>query len=361
MVAGRSGSRPPLRISPTNPDETGESLSHPTPAASRTSRRGRIIWALSIAVAVLLGVAGVVSGDLSSVGASLASADRDLVVLAAVLYAVGQCMSGLMWGACQRAGGVDGIGWGQVLSLHWISRAACETLPASLGEAVRVALVRRHRAGREAGTWRIAGGLAAYKALDGVVTGVVVLGILLAAPLPSQIAALRITAVVAVAVGMGVLVLAFTASGRGAGRGRVGRMLAGVRDGAAVLRRPGEVRGAGLLGVGAIVARIASLAALLAAFQAPAGAALMVFAVIVLAGLLPLAPGGAGAREALLVPALAAGGAVPAHTALAFSVSIQGVSLLVTLAAAAVAAVLGRRQTDMLPDVLVPEPEAARP
>lgn len=361
MVAARSGPRPPFRISPTNPDETGESLTDLTPAAPRSSRRGRIIWALSIAAAVLMAVVGVVSGDLSTVGASLASADRDLVVLAALLYAVGQSMSGLMWGSCQRAGGVTGIGWGQTLSLHWISRAACETLPASLGEAVRVALVRRHHAGREAGTWRIAGGLAAYKALDGVVTGVTVLGILLAAPLPAQIAALRTTAVVAVAVGMAVLLLALRASGRGTGRGRVGRMLAGVRDGAAVLRRPGEVRGAGLLGLGAIVARVASLAALLAAFQAPAGAALMVFAVIVLAGLLPLAPGGAGAREALLVPALAAGGAVPAHTALAFSVSIQGVALVVTLAGAAVAAVVARRRTEVLPEVLVAEPEPARP
>lgn len=302
------------------------------------------------------------SGDLASVGTAMRGADIDLVVLAAALYVAGQSASGLMWGACQRGGGVAGMTWPSVLSLHWISRAACETLPAGLGEAVRVALVRRHHGSEHAGAWRITGGLAAYKALDGVVTGVVVLGILVAAPLPAQIAALRTTAIVAVVAGVGILLAALAASRRGrtCGAGRVGRALCCLRDGAAVLGRPAEVRGAALMGIAAIVLRVGSLAALLAAFDAPAGASLMVFAVIVLAGLLPLAPGGAGAREALLVPALVAGHGVTGATALAFSMSVQGVALVSTLAMGAVAAAVHRRIGRAPVEVPAPEPAAAQ-
>lgn len=296
---------------------------------------------------VLLGVALVtlLSGDAAGLVAALGGADLDLVILAAVLYAVGQSLSGLMWGACQRAGGVGDMPWTHVLSLHWVSRAACETLPASLGEAVRVAMVRRHPAGAVAGTWRITGGLAAYKALDAVVTGAVVLAILVAAPLPPQVAGLRTTALIALAAGVVILLVA-----RRSGLGgrlrlpvRVRRALRGVRDGAAVLRRPREVRAAALLGIAAIAARLAALAALLAAFSAPPGAALLVFAVIVLSGVVPLTPGGAGAREALLVPALAAAHAVPAATALAVSVSVQATSLVVSLLLGGVALLHRRR------------------
>gem|GEM_PF-5178739 len=317
-------------------------------------------------LAVLLVAVGILATaravDLGATAAAVAHADIDLVIAAGLLFALAQSVSGLMWGRCQHAGGVRGIGWAHVLSLHWMSRAACELLPASLGEAVRVALVRRHPAGARAGTWRVVGALGAYKALDGIVTGAVVLAILAAAPLPPAVAGLRGTAMVAVAVAAVVLVLARRMRGGrllGSVPTPVRRALAGVGAGLAGLRRPSEVRSAVVLAVVAVGMRVAALAVLLAAFDVPARAALLVFAVTQLAGLLPLAPGGAGAREALLVPALAAAHGVPAATALAFSLTTQALALAVTLAAALVS-LLHHRATDMV-EVPVPAPAPSAP
>ena len=113
--------------------------------------------------------------------------------------------------------------------------------------------------------------------------------------------------------------------------------LSGLGEGAGVLTDAPAARSSSLLGIGAVLARVASLAALLAAFGAPAQAAGLAFAVIVMAGAVPGLPGGAGARELVLVPALALAHGVSAETALAFSLAVQAVALVTTLAAGAVA------------------------
>ena len=92
---------------------------------------------------VLMGVAAAATIDLSAVGSALQGADPDLMALAVLMYAACQTVSGLQWWVIQRAGGVEGLGAAHTLGLHWISRGACEALPASLGEGVRVAVVRR--------------------------------------------------------------------------------------------------------------------------------------------------------------------------------------------------------------------------
>ena len=132
-------------------------------------------------------------------------------------------------------------------------------------------------------------------------------------------------------------------------------------EGAGVLRDTAAARSAAILGAIALILRILSLAALLAAVGAPPQAAALAFAVTVLAGIVPAAPGGAGTRELLLIPALVLAFGVPTGTALAFSVAIQATALLCSLALGALAlAWLGprlvfRRGTVVAEPLLVPE------
>ncbi len=305
------------------------------------SRRLALTGVAVLAV-LALAIVGLRSIDRGAVADALAGADPRYLAIGILAYAVGQTISGLMWARCQSAGGVGGIRLGSAMGLHWISRGACELLPASLGEGVRVGLVRRHPGGRSAGMCRITGGLAAYKAIDAVVTAVVVIAIAFATPLPGPAGGLRWTALGFVGV-----LLAVALSWRLLGIGRLGRHLPRrVRDtagtlaaGAGALRDPRAAGGAALLGLGAALARIVSLGALLAAFGIPFTAAGLTFCVIVLAGVVPGAPGGAGARELILVPALALAHGVASGDAIAFSLGVQavalGTSLMIGLAALA--------------------------
>jgi uncharacterized membrane protein YbhN (UPF0104 family) len=267
----------------------------------------------------------------------LSGADRDLLVLAAALYALAQTASGAMWAVCQRAGGVNGIPMRRALGMHWIARGACELLPVSLGEAVRMCVVRRHPAGAAAGGWRIAGGIAGYKLIDSALTGATVLAVAIALPLPGPASNLRWTATGALVVAIGVvacwrfgLLGGLTRRVPTRLRGAIGRL----GEGAAVLGRPRAARVAALLGGACVAARVGSLAALLAALGTTPAAALLAFSMIVIAGAVPGVPGGAGTREAALVPALAFAHGVPTATALAFSVAVQGIALGVSLLAA---------------------------
>lgn len=281
-------------------------------------------------VVVALAAVGLANIDRGAVAEALTGADPRFLALAIAAYAVGQTVSGLMWARCQSAGGVRGLRLGSAMGLHWIARGACELLPASLGEGVRVGLVRRHPAGRSAGACRITGGLAAYKALDGVVTAAVVLAIAFATPLPGPAGGLRWTAL-----GFVVCALAVALSWRLLGIGRLGRHLPHrIRDaghklasGAGALKDPRAAGTAALLGLGAALARIVSLGALLAAFGISPTAAGLVFCVIVLAGAIPGAPGGAGTRELVLVPALAIAHGVSSGDAIAFSLGVQAIAL----------------------------------
>lgn len=300
-------------------------------------------WRRLVIVASVLGIGAaalfaLLQADLGALGASLAGADPALLGVAVGAYLLGQTLSGTMWARCQRAGGVHGVPTSVALGIHWVARTACELLPASLGEAVRVALVRRHPGGAAAGSWRIAGGIAGYKAIDAAVTGAFVLVLMLVSPPPGPASGLRWTAVAVV-----VAVIAAALAWRLGGPGRFLRVvprrargaLSGLGEGAGVLTDAPAARTSSILGVGAVLARVASLGALLAAFGAPAQAAGLAFAVIVMAGAVPGLPGGAGARELVLVPALALAHAVPAETALAFSLAVQAVALVTTLAAGA--------------------------
>jgi uncharacterized membrane protein YbhN (UPF0104 family) len=303
-----------------------------------------VLLGLILAAMVAIGLTQVHFGTAAS---ALSHADGRMLAAGIVLYALGQTISGVMWGVCQDAGGVRGIPLRTTLGLHWISRASCEVLPANLGEAVRVALVRRHPVGASAGGWRITGGIAGYKAIDAAVTGAAVLAIALASPLPGPAGSLRWTALGAVGA-VGAVAVAW----RLGGAARMTRILprrlrdaaSSMGEGAGVLRDGGAARTAAILGIFALVARILSLAALLAAIGAPPQAAALAFSVIVLAGMVPAAPGGAGTREVLLIPVLVLAYGMPTSTALAFSLAVQAAGLGVSLIMGAAALVwLGPR------------------
>ena len=298
--------------------------------------------ALALAVLAALGfsVLALSQIDPAAVGSALAGADPALLGVAVGAYVLGQTLSGAMWATCQRAGGVRGLSLSTALGMHWVARGACELLPASMGEAVRVGIVRRHPSGAEAGAWRIAGGVAGYKLVDAAVTGIAVLAIALVTPMPGPAGGLRWTAlgalgavaVIAVAWRLGALrpVLRLLPGRTRDAAGRLG-------DGAAVVTDGRAASTAAAYGLLAALARILSLGALLAALGVPAAAAGLAFTVIVLAGAIPGAPGGAGARELVLVPALALAHGVSAESALAFSVMVQATALGTTLVVAAVA------------------------
>ncbi len=305
----------------------------PTPPSRRTLLLALVLG--GIAAGAALGISRI---DVAAAAGALAHAHPELLGIALGLYLLSQTLSGAMWGVCQGAGGVD-VPMGTTLGLHWITRAACELLPFGLGEAVRVGVVRRHPGGSRAGTWRVAGGLAGFKALDGAVTAVVVLVIVLATPLPGPLAGLRWTAAGAVAA-IVVLAVAARLGGMRAGAllpARARRAAARLGEGAAVLGRPAPARLAAGLGLAAALARIASLGALLAALGIAPHAAPLAYAAIVLAGIVPGAPGGAGTREVVLLPALAMVHGVGAAQALAFSVAIQATALGASLLAGGLA------------------------
>jgi uncharacterized membrane protein YbhN (UPF0104 family) len=325
-----------------HPRVRSQLISHVTPSDAPGRRRvlRRVLAAAAVLVLAGLAVAGAAQMDLGAAASAIGGADPQLLAAAVALYAVGQTISGGMWAVCQAAGGVRGLPLGTALGMHWVARAANELLPASLGEAARLGVVRRHPSGARAGGLRIAGGLLGYKVIDAVVTGVAVLVMALVVPLPGPAAGLRWTAVGVVAV----VAAAGLAWRLGALRPLLGLVpprargaLARAGEGAAVLGSPQAARTAAVLGLGAVVARVLSLAALLAALGAPPQAAVLAFCVIVLAGVVPAAPGGAGTRELVLIPALALAYGMPGDEALAFSIAVQGTALVASLAIGAAA------------------------
>lgn len=267
------------------------------------------------------------------------------VVASAAAYAAGQIASGLVWGVGLRAGGVPGVGRRHVLSAHWIGHGACELLPAQLGHVVRFAAIRRHPAAAAGGGLRIAGSVGAWKVVDGLVTFVVVAIAAMVMPLPASAGGLRWLAGGTLA---GLLIALYVLTRVGPSRvarrlpARVAGLVRGLGEGAAVLASRRDAAAAVGLQLVAICGRVVSLAALLHAFGMPAEAALLVFALMVLAGVVAISPGNVGVRDAALVPALVATYGLSAEPALAFSLGIQATALGVSLLGAAVALVLQR-------------------
>jgi uncharacterized membrane protein YbhN (UPF0104 family) len=315
-------------------------------AALRCARARRA--ALVLGIVAMLALAAWGAAHAISPGAltdAFAAVSWPWVVASAAAYAAGQIASGLVWGVGLRAGGVPGVGRRHVLSAHWIGHGACELLPAQLGQVVRFAAIRRHPAAAAGGGLRIAGSVGAWKVVDGLVTFVVVAIAAMVMPLPASAGGLRWLAGGTLA---GLLIALYVLTRVGPSRvarrlpARVAGLVRGLGEGAAVLASRRDAAAAVGLQLVAICGRVVSLAALLHAFGMPAEAALLVFALMVLAGVVAISPGNVGVRDAALVPALVATYGLSAEPALAFSLGIQATALGVSLLGAAVALVLQR-------------------
>ena len=267
------------------------------------------------------------------------------IVAACAAYAATQVASALVWKVGLDAGGLGAIGRGHVIRAHWLGRGACELLPAHLGETVRFAAVRRHPAA-DGGGMRIAGSMGAFKLLDGVVTFAVVAAATTVAPLPSGFTPIRWAAGLMLA-GLIVSVVVLWRFGGSRLAVLVPARARGVFDrfgsGAGLLACRRSIVIAAGLQLAAIGLRILSLAALLAAFGLPAAAAPLVFGLMIVSGYLAISPGGAGVREAAVVPVLVTTYGLTAAPVLAFSLGVQAIALCVSVLGALVALALERR------------------
>ncbi|WP_217913822.1 lysylphosphatidylglycerol synthase transmembrane domain-containing protein [Miltoncostaea marina] len=271
---------------------------------------------------------------------AFASADWSWVLASALLYAVSQLASAFVWRCGLTACGFGALSRRHVVNAHMIGHGAGELLPAQLGQVVRYAAIRRHPVAAEGCGLRVAGSVGAHKALDGVATFIVVAVAALVIPLPSAVEGLR-WVMGAVLAG---LLMAFVVAWRSDGERLLARVPARLQPLVQGLAHGGAIfasRRHALAAVGfqlvAVGARVLSLAALLHAFGLPAGAALLVFALMVLSGVLAITPGGVGIREAAIVPALVATYGLGTDVTLAFSLGIQATALAASLVCAAAA------------------------
>lgn len=302
---------------------------------------------------LLLGAAAGAVGLLAVVGASrtirpgeFAAAFADVawgwVGISAAIYVVAQVTSALVWHAGLRAGGLGAVGRGHTLGAHWIARGASEFVPAAVGEAARVGVVLRHPAAREGGALRVLGSIGSFRVVDGGVSLIVVAAIVLALPLPEGTGAVRW---VALATAGGVALVALLAWRLGAERFELlvpRRARPGVRRlafGARMLSSRRHLRAAVVMQVVTIAGRILSLAALLVAFGLPAEAGPVIYCLTTLAAFIAISPGGLGVREAAVVPVLAVGYGMAVEGALAVSLAIQALGLVLSVIAAAISVV----------------------
>lgn len=306
----------------------------------------RALVATAVAALVALAAWGAAHAvNLGALSAAFASVSWPWIAAAGVAYAAGQICSALVWGVGLSAGGLGAVGRRHVMSAYWIGHGAGELLPAQLGQAVRYAAIRRHPVAAAGCGLRVAGSLGAVKVIDGLVTFVVAAVATIVIPLPEAAGFLRWLAL-GMLVGLAVALLVVrrlrpARLARSLPR-RMRRPVLRFCDGAAMLGRGRDTAVAVTLQLGAVAGRVVSLAALLHAFGMPAAAALLVFALLVMSGLIAISPGGVGVREAALVPALVATYGMGANTVLAFSLGVQATALGVSLVGAALALLMTR-------------------
>jgi hypothetical protein len=130
-------------------------------------------------------------------------------------------------------------------------------------------------------------------------------------------------------------------AGRAARRvpARLRPMADGMAAGAGVLGSPRARNWSFALHVGELATQLGSIMALFLAFGlgAPASAALMVFCLTAMSGLIPSLPGGIGLGQIALVVPLGAAYGVAAPLALAYSLGRQGMVMAVAVAGGLIA------------------------
>jgi uncharacterized membrane protein YbhN (UPF0104 family) len=274
------------------------------------------------------------------IAAAFADVSPLWLAAAAAAYALGQLASGLCWHRCLCEAGLR-LPAGQTMIAYWAGRGLGELLPGQLGEAVKLAALRRHPEAARAGWMRTAGSLAAFKVVEAGATFLVV-SLVVASAAPGPLGGLRWVAVGALVLTvLAVPALRMESVRRRLPRlpGAIRRRTAGLAEGGRLLKRPGAAVGAGALAMVSVASRLVFLLALLAAFGITVDAAPMVFCLVMIASMLPVMPGGFGVREAAMVPALVGAYGLAFENGLAFSLGVQatvlGVCLLGGLAALA--------------------------
>ncbi len=311
-------------------------MSATAPAAARNRRR--LLAALGV-----LGLVGLIAWtagraiDPAAFERAFSDVHWPWVILSAAAYAVCQVTSALVWHHGLAAGGIDSVSRIRAIGTHWIARGASEFATTPVGDAARLAVLRRHPPTAGACGWRIAGSIGAYRLIDGAVSFMIVAALALAVPLPPGYSAIRWVGA-GVLVTMALIVVVLWRVGPAAGMRPVPRRfrprVRRITRGAALFTSRRRFAWAMALQVATVVGRIGSLAALLAAFGIPAAAAPLVFCLTVLAGLLAISPGGIGIREAAVVPVVMATYGVAAEPVLAFSLAVQATGLVVSAAGA---------------------------
>jgi uncharacterized membrane protein YbhN (UPF0104 family) len=220
-------------------------------------------------------------------------------------------------------------------------------LPARVGEALRLGIMRRRVSGATVAT--IAGTIVLETAIE-VVFGLGVISVVLIAgrsvgPVSSPIAVVLSHPVALAAIGAGAVVLGIIGWVL---RQRLARITASMAQGMSVVRSPGQLlRGVMAWKLLAWTFRFAAVYCFLLAFHLGGGlwVVLLVVAAQNLAGLLPLAPGSAGTQQAALAFALA--GTVSAAAVVGFGVGMQLATALADVVIGVVAVALVSSWSDL--------------
>jgi uncharacterized membrane protein YbhN (UPF0104 family) len=280
-----------------------------------------------------------VSGLVDEVLARLAGADPRWALAALLLHVANHLLRSIAWRGVLAAAYPDRrVPLVRVLTGYAGGVALNAVAPARGGDAVKVGLVRAAIPGSSVAT--IAATLSVLVALDVLIGSTLVLAVGLtgAVPLDLQGATERLATVLPlIAAGATVLgLIAYFA------RHRARRLLAGLRQGGAILRSPSRyARAVALPQLAAWCCRVGVILSLLAAFGLPASVPLAAL-VMVISGastIVPLTPGGAGTQQLLLAVALSqtASAAAVVSFSLAMQASVTIVNALLGVAAAMVA------------------------
>jgi uncharacterized membrane protein YbhN (UPF0104 family) len=269
---------------------------------------------------------GVGDGAMEAIEAGIGRFDHvdwRLIGVAVVVQLLGSCCHARAWANLLQAARPDSrVPRGAVLCAHLAGVAGNAVAPAHAGDAAKVVLIRRAMPGTAIAT--IVTTLLMLTAVDVVLGGGALLATATtslgpAVPRPSGTGLLIPVALVAAA-GVGAVFA----------RPRLAGVLEHMRQGAALLSRPGRfLREAVSWQFAAWLARVGVAFIALHAFGLPASLldAVLVVVVTGLAGVIPFLPGGFGAQQAMLVYALRK--TASAASVLAFGVGMQlGVTLI---------------------------------
>jgi uncharacterized membrane protein YbhN (UPF0104 family) len=264
---------------------------------------------------------------------TLAGASIGVLAVAVVLHLGKVVAEARSWhGIVSHAHPTGGLRFRTTLGAFAGAIGANAILPARVGEALRLGIVRRRVPGSTVAT--IAGTIVLETAIE-IVFGLGVIVVVLfsgrsVGPIGAPTAFAHSHPLALAAIGVGALAAGITGF---ASRRRLARTTAAIGRGMSVMRSPRHLlRGVVAWKLVAWTLRFAAVYCFILAFHLGGGlwVVLLVVAAQNLAGLLPLAPGSAGAQQAALALALA--GTVTAGAVVGFGVGMQAATALADIA-----------------------------